>query len=127
MKTNNKKELSRLDFEIKFYEGILKQRPSFTQALVALGDAYTKRGLFEKGLEVDKRLADLRPDDSIAWYNLACSYSLINDIESGLKAINKSLLLGYEDFSFLEKDPDLENLRQDIRFKDLIATFKTKK
>ncbi len=126
MKPNNKKELSKLDFEIKFFEGILKEKPNFIQALLALGDTYTKRGLFEQGLSIDKRLTGLRPDDPVVWYNLACSYSLMNDTESAFKAINKSLLLGYDDFDFIEKDPDLENLKKDARFKDLIKSCKVK-
>jgi len=116
-----------MDFEIKFYEGILKDMPNFIQALTALADTYTKRGLFEKGLCLDKRLTSLRPDDPIARYNLACSYSLLNDIESGLNTLQQAVMLGYDDFDFMEKDPDLENLRKDERFKNLTSKLKTKK
>ena len=42
-----------LDFEISFYEKLIKENSNFTDALVALGDAYTKKGLYEKGLDVD--------------------------------------------------------------------------
>lgn len=126
MKPKNKKEQARLDFEIKFYEGILKQRPNFIQALSALADNYTKRGLFDQGLAVDKQLASLRPDEPVVWYNLSCSYSLLNNIEEGLYALEKAIRLGYADFYFMEKDADLENLRKDSRFKDLILNFKKK-
>jgi tetratricopeptide (TPR) repeat protein len=122
----NKKELISLDFEIQFYEGVLKQKPDFIQALIALGDAYTKRGLFEKGLFVDKRLSSLKPEDPVVWYNLACDYSLLNNTDSGIKALNKAVGLGYDDFDFMNRDPDLENLRRDSRFEKLIINFKKK-
>ncbi len=126
MKPKNKKQLPDLDFETKFYEGVLKQKPDFVQALAALGDTYTKRGLFKEGLDIDKRLINLKPNDPIAWYNLACSYSLLNDIDSGLEALKKAINFGYEDFYFLNKDPDLENLRRDARFQKLAANFNKK-
>lgn len=122
----NKKEIAKLDFEIKFYEGILKLRPNFVQALVALGDAYTKRGLFEKGLDIDKRLTRIRPEDTLAWYNLACSYSLVNNIDAGLDALNQAIMLGYDDFNFMEKDADLDNLKKDSRYQNLFKNSKLK-
>ena len=39
MKNINKKEIENLEFEIKFYEKILKESPDFIQALVRRGDA----------------------------------------------------------------------------------------
>lgn len=123
MARQNKKQFAHLDFEIEFYEGVLKQKPNFLQALIALGDSYTKRGFFEKGLAIDKRLAALKPDDEVAWYNLACSYSLLKEIDRGLEALSKSISLGYNDFVFMNKDPDLNNLREDSRFKNLMMNF----
>ena len=65
-----------LDFEISFLEGVLKHRPNYIDALAPLAEAYTRRGFFEKGLEIDKRLAFLCQDDPVVHYNLACSYVL---------------------------------------------------
>lgn len=107
-----KEEISDLDFEIGFYENLLKEKPDFIQALIALGDAYTKRGFYQKGLQIDKRLVQLKPDDPIVFYNLACSYSLLGLIDEGLDALKRAIKLGYRDFRWLEKDPDLENLRK---------------
>ena len=68
----NEKELKEtLDFEIQFYEGVLEKNNDFTQALIVLGDLYTRKGLYEKGLMIDKRLAFLKPEDPIVFYNLA--------------------------------------------------------
>ena len=71
----------------------------------------------------------LRPADPIVFYNLACSYSLVGNIDSALQAIKKSLILGYADFSHLLEDPDLSNLRKHVGFEQLlerIADSKTK-
>ena len=80
-----------LDFEISFYEGLLSIKPDFINALIALGDAYTKRGRYKDGLIIDKRLVKLKPRDFIVQYNLACSYSLLRMAESCLRAIKRAV------------------------------------
>jgi len=108
-------------FEIEFYENILKERPDFIEALKVSSELYTKSGMYKKGLQLDKRLVELLPYDSIVYYNLACSYSLIVDIDSALKAIKKAITLGYSDFAYMDKDPDLINLREDKRYEQIFS------
>jgi len=108
------------DFEIQFYENILKDRPDFVEALRALAEIYTRSGRYQDGLKLDQRLIELVPDDAIAYYNLACSYSLLKDIDNSLNAIKRAVELGYADFSYMKRDPDLENLREDVRFDGIL-------
>ena len=112
------------DLEIEFYENIVKEKPNFFQALSCLGDAYTRRGFYKEGLEVDKKLAKLKPDDPIVHYNFACSLSLIGSLEEAFKKIEEAVLLGYDDFSYILKDPDLENLRKHPRFEGFFEKIK---
>lgn len=104
-------------FEIPFYERILEKSPDFVEALMCLGDLYTKEGLFEKGLKIDQRLSRLRPEDATVFYNLACSYSLLEHIASADAALRRAIDLGYEDFDYLLKDPDLVNLLRSEAFR----------
>lgn len=113
-----------LDFEISFFEKILKTNPDFVEALIALGDNYTKRGRYEEGLKIDQRLAQLRADDPLVHYNLACSYSLLKMPDQSLEALKKAIQLGYRDFSFMQKDPDLDFIRKDPRFKEILSALK---
>ena len=124
MPTPKKSKTEDLDFQLNFYEGILKENPEFVEALIALGEIYTKKGLYEKGLTVDRKLARLRPDNPIVHYNLACSLSLSGNITSSFKAIKRAIDLGYDDFSFMDNDPDLSNLRSDERFAQFIDKAK---
>jgi len=112
-----------MDFEIKFYEGVLEKTENFTEALSVLGDLYTKRGLTEKGLAIDQKLAKLLPTEPIVLYNLACSYSLTDRIEEALRAIKRAIECGYNDFDFMEKDDDLIKLRKDHRYKEFLMTM----
>ena len=113
-----------LDFQMVFYEGIVKENPAFAEALIALGEIYTKKGLHEKGLRVDKKLTKLRPDNPIVHYNFACSLSLVGDITSSFKAVRRAIELGYDDFGFMNSDPDLLNLRRDKRFEEFFKKIR---
>lgn len=112
------------DFEIQFYEGVLRKKPDFVEALSALGDLYTRQGRYEKGLEIDEHLLRLRPEDPIVLYNLACSYSLLSDTDRALRTIQQAIDHGYDDFHHLEQDGDLDNLRHDRRFLEYFSRIK---
>lgn len=117
-KEKNKSEKND-NFEIEFYKKIIKERPNFIEALKVLAELYTKSGEYKKGLELDKRLAELLPNDNIVRYNLACSYSLLEDIDNSLKSIRQAVALGYSDFEYMNNDSDLKNLRIDKRFEEI--------
>ena len=109
------------DFEISFFEGLVKKAPNYIDALIPLAEAYTKAGLYEKGLQVDRRLVKLRKDDPVAHYNLACSLALVGKKDEAFRTLGKSIELGYSDFEHLKRDSDLRTLRDDPRFKMLLS------
>ncbi len=127
MADKNKKEREELEFEMKFCEGLLEKNPQCTEAIVLLADIYTRLGKYKEGLAMDERLANIRPDDDIVFYNLACSYSLLKEIDKAFRSIKHAINCGYNDFEHLDQDPDLENLRSDPRFKRYLLRLKSKK
>ena len=116
-----------IDFEIAFYEDILKDAPHFVEALSAIGDLYTKAGEWQKGLEVDIKLSHMRPEDAIVFYNLACSYALLNQTRTALAVLTKAIDFGYDDFEHLKGDADLDNLFKDEHFQRYIKQLEKKK
>jgi tetratricopeptide (TPR) repeat protein len=113
-----------LEFEIHFLEGVVHRIPDYIEALQILGDAYTKTGQWEKGLKVDRRLARLCPDNALVFYNLACSYSLLKNLNSAFTSLRKAIRLGYDDARWLARDPDLKNLREDPRYTSICKKLK---
>lgn len=119
IRKNDESEKS-VEFEIDFYENILKERPNFIECMKVLAALYTKTGRYHKGLLLDQRLAELTPVDATVLYNLACSHSLLGDIDKSLESLKKAIELGFVDFRYLKTDPDLVNVRKDKRFYALI-------
>jgi tetratricopeptide (TPR) repeat protein len=129
-KSSVRKKLTRheqrdLDIEIGFLEGVVKRDAWYVEALQILGDDYTRRGRYRDGLRVDERLAQLRPEDSLVLYNLACSYSLTDQVGEALSALERALSLGYRDFKWLAEDPDLRNVRRHPLFQKIRAKLRT--
>jgi tetratricopeptide (TPR) repeat protein len=118
-----------LDVKISFLEGIVHRDPEYVEALQILGDHYTQRGRFEHSLRIDQQLSRLEPRNPLVFYNLACSHSLNGEFERAAAALEKALTLGYRDFKWLAKDPDLRRLRKHPLYrtiKDKISKMKVK-
>ncbi|HEY4415493.1 MAG TPA: hypothetical protein VGO57_07365 [Verrucomicrobiae bacterium] len=123
-KKTNRADARDLDTKIEFMEGLIRRDPNYVDALQLLGDHYTQRGRFPEGLQVDERLARLDPGNPLVFYNLACSYSLTAQFPNAVLALEKALELGYRDFTWLAKDPDLKPLRSQPVYDELKAKIK---
>jgi tetratricopeptide (TPR) repeat protein len=112
-------EQRELDTKIEFIEGLVRRDPLYVDALQILGDHYTQRGRFTDGLQIDEKLAQLEPESPIVFYNLACSYALTQEFDRAVSALNRAIDLGYRDFTWLAKDPDLKNLREHAAYEEI--------
>jgi hypothetical protein len=110
-----------LDVEIGFMEGVIRRDPEYVEALQILGDDYTRRDRFQDGLKIDLCLAHLRPRDALVHYNLACSYSLTQQCDLAAAALDTAINLGYKDFDWMARDPDLKHLREHAGYKRIQA------
>ena len=108
-------------FERELYEAAAESDPEDVIVLMLLGNLYTQQGLLEKGLAVDQRLVSMAPEESVFHYNLACSHSLLGDLDPAFEALRRAIQLGYDDREHLQHDSDLENLRCDRRYDELLA------
>lgn len=100
-----------IDFEIDFYERILNRDPYYVEVLVKLGELFADKGWHRRTLQIDQRLARLRPQDPCAIYNLACSYALLHLVDDAMRELRRAVELGFKDYRQLVVDPDLASLR----------------
>ena len=115
-----RKELRDLDVKITFMEGIVRREPKYVEALQILGDHYTQRGRYSHSLKIDQQLSRLEPRNPLVFYNLACSHSLIGQFDLAAIALEKALGLGYRDFKWLARDPDLRRLRKHPSYRNIV-------
>ena len=114
---------NQIDFELDFYGGVLGRAPDYVDVLRVMGHLLTLKGRYAEGLQVDKRLVSLRANDPLAHYNLACSYALLKRADLALKTLRRAVELGYRDFRYMREDRDLDSVRHDPRFRQLLREF----
>jgi tetratricopeptide (TPR) repeat protein len=112
------------DFEIKFFENVLRRDPEYAEVVEILGGLYTKHGRVADGLKMDRKLVRLQPANPTAHYNLACSLALSRRKADALRTLRQAVQLGYRDFDWMEQDPDLEVLKTHPEFMALLAQLK---
>jgi tetratricopeptide (TPR) repeat protein len=122
-----RKETRELDVQISFLEGLVRRDPQYLEALQMVGDHYTRRGRFQHGLRVDQQLSRLQPCNPLVFYNLACSHSLTGELDQAAAALGKALALGYRDFKWLARDPDLNQLRQHPLYRSIQSKIRKMK
>lgn len=119
-------ERPQLDFELEFFAALLGKLPDYPDALSVQASNLSAKGLLREGLKVDQQLVQLRPADPTAHYNLACRYALLKQPDLCLTSLRRAVELGYRDFRFMTQDRDLDSVRKDPRFKQLLREYGSK-
>lgn len=99
------------------YQKALHHNKGFKEAIINLSTAYMKNKMFDKALDTLQGGQKQFPKAALIDYNLACYYSLTENLEPGLSALQKAVKKGYKQFTQIESDPDLNNLRQSSEYK----------
>ena len=87
--------------------------------------AYQKKD-FEAAIEEYKAAVEIYPDAN-ATYNLACCYAMKGDKDRALDWLSRAVERGFDDTAHLAKDVDLESLRDDARYKNLVKLMEGRK
>ena len=77
-----------------------------------------------KDLKLAKNAAEqllrVAPDDSTAWYNLACVEALTGESQQALQTLQKAVQKGFRDVKRLETDNDLNALQSTLGFAEIL-------
>jgi adenylate cyclase len=86
-------------------------------ALLELGETERAREWTSRSLAID-------PDDLVAQYNAACSYSRLGDIDAALDLLEKCLPnLGHEKIKWAKYDSDFDPMRSNPRYEKLMQAI----
>jgi tetratricopeptide (TPR) repeat protein len=116
-----------LDFELDFFAALIERRPEFLEALKAHAKNLAQARRHNEGLQYDVRITRLRPADSLARYNLACSLSLTRRYDDAIAELRMAVELGYRDFAFMRQDRDLDPIRKDPRFRAILREYEPRR
>jgi tetratricopeptide (TPR) repeat protein len=113
---------------LKTSDHALRER-SLTELEQKMGAAYLRKGLteeaethFKSAIKRFEHRLGKGSDDPFTKYYMACLYSLKGDADRALKYLGESLgPLKAINTLRAKSDPDFENIRDDVRFRELLG------
>lgn len=115
-----KRELAEADFK-KVIE--IEDSPEKYQCIHY---AYQSLGLYDKAMAAMDSIIARDPADDGCYYDAACLYSRMGKKKEALAYLEKSLKNGYRRFAHMERDEDLDLIRNTEEYKRLIAQYNMK-
>jgi len=95
-----------------------------SQRVIALTQRYfdlLKRDRFVEAEQVIGQVLALVPNNSLHLYNMACVKARLGNIPQALDFLERAARAGFTDFVHIERDPDLAELRQADRYRQIVA------
>ena len=109
---------------IRRAEHILALNPVDVRTLSLGAGALFEDGQQARAMAWSQRALELYPDDMSAIFNGACTYAKARQKEEALALLERAVARGWGRRDWLEHDPDYDILRDDQRFKALMARLK---
>jgi len=105
---------------VKFFPKYLENNPDDSRARILYANFLLITGDVEKAKAEVTTALTLSPNDNVMLYNAACVYARINEKKLAIETLRTIILAGYEDFDWMKKDPDFENIKNEPEFLELI-------
>lgn len=105
------------------YRDVVTAHPDDAQAWHHLGYCLHSLGRLDEAIVAHERAATFPSTKRQSLYNVACAYSLKNELDPAFEALDRALAAGFRDARLLQNDTDLANLRADPRFAQRLATL----
>lgn len=108
-----------------------KRRELFDDALAKFKDTKIQDALvdFENILSLEPRnyvgdnFSRVTPIYKVTQYNVACCYSMLGQVDEGLKSLAAAMDAGFDNYDQIRRDKNLEALRKSPKFSTLIERY----
>ncbi len=104
---------------------MLDEYPFDFRANYHIAFAYLLLEDYEKSVHHFEIARRVNPKDQLTLYNLACAYSLHDKVDQAIEALEASVKAGFTDYDHIEKDSDLDALRNDRRYRNLVKRLQS--
>jgi predicted esterase len=96
----------------------------FFASLSEEADVLSRRKQYGAAAENLELMALMAPNNPRVFYNLACVHALNRDRSRALEALKRAVEKGFKDAAALESDKDLDALRNDPAYKQIVEELK---
>src|SRR4029079_1959295 len=91
----------------------LSKNPDDARAHLNYAIELLRSGRNPEALVEAAKANELTSDDPVMMYNTACFYSRLGENELAVKMLNTAIDNGFEHYEWLKRDTDLDNIRND--------------
>lgn len=88
--------------------------------------AYVGLDMRDKAIETMDKIISLNPNNAGNYYDAACIYSRLGEKDKAIAYLRTAFEKGYTKFHHIEKDDDMDPLREMPEFKQLLKEYATK-
>ena len=99
----------------------LELNPHDARAWTMAAVSHSRLGDRERGLASAERALDADPDDAAVLYNVACFYALEGEPDRAIACLEGASGASFAHPEWIENDPDLDSIRDDPRFVELMT------
>ena len=119
----------------KIFKKIVELNPEDIESIYWLAMSHHGLGNYEQAIKYHQMVADFMESDhtdGLVHYkryglrNLARAYSLKGDINNSINSLKLAVEAGFDDSYYLSQNSDLENVRNDARFQDVLKSLRIK-
>ena len=95
--------------------------PDEARPYILAAGALARLGQRERAKQWIDRAQSLAPDDDAILYNAGCALAILGEQDKALDALERAIDAGLAGGDWVPQDPDWESLRDQTRFKELVA------
>ncbi|MFZ5572846.1 MAG: tetratricopeptide repeat protein [Thermodesulfobacteriota bacterium] len=107
-----------------FYRKALSFQDGSVKILNALAMLYAETEREPEAIALLEQIAALEPGNPSVSYNLACLYARANKSEPSIRWLRKAIEHGYNNWELIQKDRDLNRIRNTAAYRGLFETEK---
>jgi len=110
----------KMDTDIAILEQKIGKEPDNAGLLQKLAVLYSMSGNNTKALDALQRFVRIQPDNPDGYYNIACVYAKEGKVDDSIRWLTRSIDKGFRNWNLLQKDQDLNSIRNTSYYKDLM-------
>ncbi|HLF20036.1 MAG TPA: protein kinase, partial [Bacteroidota bacterium] len=109
-----------LQTSLQVYPRYLLQHPDDARAHMLFAIDMTIGGKIEEGKAEAAKALELNPTDPLMLYNAACFYARLGEKPLAIESLKNSVAAGHEDYEWFKRDPDLDSIRDELAYIELM-------
>ena len=105
---------------LQLYPRYLSQHPDDARSHIHYAIELAQVGRTEEGRVEAAKALELSPGDPLMMYNAACFYARLGEPHPAIEALKNSIAAGLEDYEWIKRDVDFDNIRNEPEYIELM-------